>query len=218
MRDSLQGAGSVGKAVSLLDTLAAMGPLSLAGLVSATGMPRATTYRLATALATYGLIDKSPDGTYRLGGRLVELGRLAGQRRPGLAEAAAPALERLRDATGESVQLFVAEGGRRVCVVSLESPHSLRTIVAVGASLPMDRGSGGRILSGDRDALARGWCQSVEEREVGVASVSAPVYLDGLVVAAVSVSGPIERTTRSPGERYAALVVRAAGEVSGALR
>jgi DNA-binding IclR family transcriptional regulator len=218
MRDSLQGASSLGKAVSVLDTLAAMGPLSLAGLVSATGMPRATTYRLASALATHGLVDKSPDGTYRLGGRLVELGRLAGHRRRGLAEAAAPVLERLRDATGESVQLFVAEAGRRVCVVSLESPHSLRTIVAVGASLPMEKGSGGRVLSGDHDALVRGWCQSVEEREVGVASVSAPVYLDGVVAAAVSVSGPIERTTRSPGERYAALVVKAAAEVSVALR
>ena len=217
MRDSLQGVSSLGKAVSVLDSLAAGGPLSLAGLVSATGMPRATAYRLASALVAHGLVDKGSDGAYRLGGRLVELGRLAGQRRRGLAEAATPALERLRDATGESVQLFVAEGGRRVCVVSLESPHSLRTIVAVGASLPMEKGSGGRVLGGDPEALAKGWCQSVEEREVGVASVSAPVYLDGAVVAAVSVSGPIERTTRSPGERYAPLVVAAAREVSSAL-
>jgi DNA-binding IclR family transcriptional regulator len=135
-----------------------------------------------------------------------------------LAEAATPALERLRDDTGESVQLFVTEEGRRVCVVSLESPHSLRTIVAVGASLPLEKGSGGRVLAGDPEVLAQGWCQSVEEREVGVASVSAPVYLDGRVVAAVSVSGPIERTTRSPGMRYAKRVVAAAREVSSALR
>jgi DNA-binding IclR family transcriptional regulator len=180
-------------------------------------MPRATVYRLATALVAYGLVDKDPDGTYRLGARLVELGRLASQRRPGLATAAAPALEGLRDATGESVQLFVAEGGQRVCIVSLESPHSLRTIVAVGAALPMDRGSAGRALAGDRDDLERGWSESVEERELGVASVSAPVYLDGSVVAAVSVSGPVERTTRSPGARYGPLVAEAARAISGAL-
>jgi DNA-binding IclR family transcriptional regulator len=214
MGDSLQGAASLGKAVSVLESLASSGPLSLAGLVSATGIPRATVYRLASALLSYGLVDKGPDGAYRLGGRLVELGRLAGQRRRGLAEAAAPALERLRDRTGESVQLFVPEGDKRVCIVSLESPHSLRTIVVVGASLPMDKGSAGHVLRGDPATLARGWCESVEERELGVASVSAPVYLDGSVVAAVSVSGPIERTTRSPGERYAALVVDAAREVS----
>jgi DNA-binding IclR family transcriptional regulator len=173
---------------------------------------------LATALAAYGLVEKDPGSAYRLGGRLVELGRLAGQRRLGLAQAAGPALERLRDKTGESVQLFVSEGGHRVCIVSLESPHSLRTIVAVGASLPMDKGSAGRVLSCDPDALARGWTESVEERELGVASVSAPVYLDGAVVAALSVSGPIERTTRAPGELYAPLVVEAAREVSASLR
>ena len=218
MRDSLQGGGSLGKAVTVLDHLAAAGPTSLAGLVSATGLPRATAYRLATALVVHGLIDKEPYSTYRLGSRLVELGQLAGQRRPSIARAAAPALETLRDTTGESVQLFVAEGGRRVCIVSLESPHSLRTIVPVGAALPMDKGSAGRALAGDADDLERGWSESVEERELGVASVSAPVYLDGSVVAAVSVSGPIERTTRSPGSRYGVLVVEAARAVSVALR
>ncbi|HUC13642.1 MAG TPA: IclR family transcriptional regulator [Acidimicrobiales bacterium] len=218
MRDSVQGASSLGKAIAVLDSLAAAGPLSLAGLVERTGIPRATTYRLATALVAHGIVEKGPDSSYRLGGRLVELGRLAGQRRLGLAQAAGPALERLRDATGESVQLFVSEGGSRVCIVSLESPHSLRTIVAVGASLPMDKGSAGRVLSADPDALARGWSESVEERELGVASVSAPVYLDGALVAALSVSGPIERTTRSPGELYASLVVEAARDVSASLR
>jgi DNA-binding IclR family transcriptional regulator len=59
--------------------------------------------------------------------------------------------------------------------------------------------------------------ESVEERELGVASVSAPVYLDGAVAAAVSVSGPIERTTRAPGTRYGPIVVAAAHEVSDAL-
>jgi DNA-binding IclR family transcriptional regulator len=217
MRDTLAGTSSLGKAVRVLDHLAAAGPTSLSGLVAALGVPRATAHRLASALVGYGLVDKGPDGAYRLGARLVELGRLASQRRPSLASAATPALERLRDRTGESVQLFVAEGGRRVCIVSLESPHSLRTIVAVGAALPMDKGSAGKVLQGDRKALAAGWAESVEEREVGVASVSAPVYLDGSVVAAVSVSGPVERTTRSPGKRYSKFVVEAAREVSEAL-
>jgi DNA-binding IclR family transcriptional regulator len=220
MRDNLPGAASLGKAISVLDHLAVAGPSTLAGLVSATGMPRATTYRLATALVSYGLVDKGAEATYRLGPRLVELGRLAGQRRPNLAQAATAALERLRDRTGESVQLFVAEGGRRVCIVSLESPHSLRTMVAVGAALPMDKGSAGRVLGREWPGPrleAQGWVESVEERELGVASVSAPVFLDGVVVAAVSVSGPIERTTRSPGERYGAVVVEAAREVSTAL-
>jgi DNA-binding IclR family transcriptional regulator len=100
-------------------------------------------------------------------------------------------------------------------VASLESPHGLRTIVPLGATLPLDRGSAGRVLVADG---GRGWMESAEERERGVASVSAPVRdAAGLVVAAVSVSGPIERTTRSPGRRYGTAVLEAARAVESAL-
>ncbi|HUB70880.1 MAG TPA: IclR family transcriptional regulator [Acidimicrobiales bacterium] len=218
MRETVQGAASLGKAVAVLDLLAREGPSTLSSIVMALGMPRATAHRMAAALVSYGLVDKDSAGSYRLGPRLVELGRLAGQYRPSLAQAAAPVLAHLRDRTGESVQLFVGEKGNRVCIVSLQSPHSLRTIVEVGAVLPLDKGSAGRVLGGSwRDADGRGWAESVEERERGVASVSAPVYKDGSLVAAVSVSGPVERTTRSPGARYGRLVADAARRVSAAL-
>jgi DNA-binding IclR family transcriptional regulator len=65
----------------------------------------------------------------------------------------------------------------------------------------------------------RGWSQSVSEREVGVASVSAPVRgPGGRVVAAVSVSGPMERLGRAPGRLHAQAVVTAAGRLTEALR
>ncbi len=57
----------------------------------------------------------------------------------------------------------------------------------------------------------RGWAQSVAEREPGVASVSAPVRDSaGTVVAAISVSGPIDRMGRRPGARWAADLLAAA--------
>ena len=56
------------------------------------------------------------------------------------------------------------------------------------------------------------------EREEGVASVSAPVHdATGRVVAAVSVSGPIQRTTRKPGDRYGAMVAKAARQAEAAI-
>jgi DNA-binding IclR family transcriptional regulator len=59
----------------------------------------------------------------------------------------------------------------------------------------------------------------VAEREAGVASVSAPVRgPGGRVVAAVSVSGPIERLTRSPGRLHAPVVARAGETISDLLR
>ena len=124
------------------------------------------------------------------------------------------ALGELRDTTGESVQLYVADGDARVCIAALESPHGLRTIVPLGAALPLSVGSAGRALTADPAALTRPWVATVGEREPGVASVSAPVVGgDGRVVAAVGVSGPVGRTGRQPGRRYGEAVAAAARRI-----
>ena len=112
------------------------------------------------------------------------------------------------------MQLFVRDGDARVCVESIESSRELRTIVPVGARLPLSAGSAGKVLSG----AAGEWVASVAEREEGVASVSAPVHdAAGRIVAAVSVSGPIERLTKKPGQRYGALVAQATRQAESAI-
>lgn len=201
--------GVLDKAVLVLDALEAS-PCTLVELVAATGLPRATAHRLATDLEGHGFVRRDDEGRFALGTRLVALGRAATDSFP-LARSAVAALRELRDATAESVQLFVREGDRRICIAALQSPHGLRTIVPLGASLPIGLGSGGRVLEGE--VGTHGWLESVGEREAGVASVSAPILDDGTVVAAVSVSGPIERTTRRPGGRYGETVVAAARRI-----
>jgi DNA-binding IclR family transcriptional regulator len=206
--------GVLDKAVALLEALAA-GPQSLNELVAATGLPRATAHRLAVALAVHDLAGRTPDGRFRLGSRLVALGRAAAAAYP-LAELARSALEQLRAETGESVQLYVRAGDQRRCIASLESSSELRTTVETGAVLPLDRGSAGKVLRGV--VGPRGWAESVEEREPGVASVSSPVRdSSGETVAAVGISGPVGRTTRQPGRRYGAAVRRAAAMVEDTL-
>jgi DNA-binding IclR family transcriptional regulator len=211
--NSISGVGVVDKAIGVLAALE-RGPQSLADLVAATGLSRATAHRLAVALEAHGLVRRDEDGRFTLGLRLIGLGHAAAEALPGWLDAR-PALARLQEQTGESVQLYVRDGDMRVCVESLEAPHELRTIVPVGARLPLDRGSAGRVL---RDAAPAGWIESVEERQAGVASVSAPVVdPSGRVVAAVSVSGPVDRTTRAPGSRYGAAVAEAATRISRSL-
>jgi DNA-binding IclR family transcriptional regulator len=213
--------GVLDKAVGLLDVLAERGPLGLGELPAATGLPRATAYRLAVALERHGLVLRDADGRFGLGLKLIGLGRAAGEGLP-LRAAARPALEALRDRTGESVQLYVAAGGGRIAVESLESPHGLRWIVPVGMVLPLDRGSAGKVLSAGVSSAGESpeilqpmsWVESVEEREPGVASVSAPIRdRVGHVIAAVSVSGPVERLSRAPGARYGEAVVDAARHI-----
>ncbi len=213
MEHTLSGVGVLDKSFSILRVVAE-GPCTLAEITDGTSLSRATAHRLAVALETHGLLRRTNDGRFALGLHLVALGRAAAVQFP-LADAARNAMEDLREATGESVQLYVRDGEARVCVAALESPHGLRTIVPVGAVLPMDRGSAGRVLSGER--TRSGWIDTVGEREAGVVSVSAPVHGDdGRVVAAVSVSGPIDRLGRSPGRKYGSAVVTAATAVARA--
>lgn len=215
MEHTLSGIGVLDKAMAVL-AVVEREPASLAELVERGGMSKSTTHRLASALEAHGLVARDDDGRYHLGGRLVALGRAAAAARP-IGELAEPVLAELRDATGESAQLYVRQGGHRVCVAALDSPHELRTIVSVGAVLPLGVGSGGRVLAGDA-AGKGGWLESVEDRAPGVASVSAPVRDGGgALVAAISVSGPIDRIGRSPGRRHGAEVVAAADALAALL-
>ncbi|MCG2622359.1 IclR family transcriptional regulator [Arthrobacter sp. I2-34] len=234
--DNVSGVGVIDKAVMVLDTLEA-GPTTLAQLVAATGLARPTVHRLALALVHHRLVARDVQGRFILGSRLVELASAAGEDR--LIAAAGPVLLQLRDATGESAQVFRRQGDFRVCVASAERPVGLRDTIPVGTQLSMKAGSAAqvllawedheRLLEGLRAArftptvLAgvrrRGWGQSLGEREPGVASVSAPVRgPSGRVIAAVSISGPIERLTRQPGRLHADVVCQAAQQLTDALR
>lgn len=210
--DSVSGVGVLDKSIGVLEAVHHAGALSLAELVEATGLARPTAHRLASALETHRLLRRDAERRWRLGMRLVAWGSAAGGE-AGLLDAASPVLVELRERTGESAQLYVRDGGTRVCVASLERQGGgLRDAVPTGAVLPLDKGSGGRALRGE--ATDAGWVESVAEREAGVASVSAPVR-DGSerVVAAVSVSGPIGRLSRSPGRRHGEAVVAAARSI-----
>jgi DNA-binding IclR family transcriptional regulator len=199
------GVGVLDKSVAVLDALAG-GPLALADLAPAAGLPRATAHRLARALEAHGFVDRDGDGRFVLGPRVVG---------SDLVRAAAPIVDPLRDRTGETAQRDERRGDDRVCVLAVESPHSLRTIVTVGSVLPLARGSAGRVLRAA--APNDDWLASVEEREPGVASVSAGVWHHGDLVAAVSVSGPVDRMGRTPGAKHGDAVRDAAHEIERAL-
>ena len=226
------GVGVLDKTVLVLDAVQA-GATTLGQLTERTGLSRATAHRLAVALEVHRLLARDREGRWRLGPRLGELA--GGPAGDALLERASVVLPRLRDTTGESAQLYRRRGERRVCVAAAERGSGLRDTVPVGTSLPMTAGSAAQVLLAWQpddplvvaaaftprtlaEVRRRGWASSVGEREQGVASVSAPVRgADGRVVAAVSVSGPLERLTRSPGRLHADAVAAAAAELSRAL-
>lgn len=196
--------------VTVLDRIVAVleavegGATTLPDLVRSTGFTRTTAHRLALALEDHGFLTRLGGQGYRLGPRLLRLAATAMRELP-IRDLAHPTLVRLARTTGESAQLYVRSGDDRVCIDAVDSTQELRTIVRIGASLPLTAGSAGKVLLAwaseqDRDRLLaryrpltdeapdlealrrdltttrrRGWASSAGEREPGVASVSAPV-------------------------------------------
>ena len=133
------GVGVLDKSVEILALLAEEGPTGLAGVVEATGIPRPTAHRLLAALEVHHLVARG-NGRYKLGLRLLGWGEKAAEGTD-LVEVARPVLEGLRDESGESVQLYVREGDRRVCVISVERVGGgLRDMVPVGSVLTVGSG------------------------------------------------------------------------------
>jgi DNA-binding IclR family transcriptional regulator len=197
------GVGVLDRAVAILDAVE-RGARSFTEIHEATGYPRATAHRLLTSLEAHGFLTFIGAHGYALGPRLLRFASTAMRDLP-LRDLARPALIRLAETTGESAQLYVLAGDRRICVDAVESTSELRTIVAPGAVLPLMHGSAGTVLlafcpepelawilrrAGERTppeavpdglmqriatARRRRWAHSIGEREEGVASVSAPV-------------------------------------------
>lgn len=230
------GVGVLDKAALVLNALES-GPATLAQLVAATKLARPTAHRLAVALEFHRFVTRDMQGRFVLGPRLQELASSAGEDR--LISSSLPILVALRDHTKESAQLFRWQGDHRVCVAAAERKVGLRDSIPVGATLSLKAGSAAQVLLAWEEperlhrgligasftattlsqVRRRGWAQSVAEREPGVASVSAPVRgVDGRVIAALSVSGPIERMGRQPGRLYGPATVAAANRLTEFLR
>ncbi len=179
--------------------------LSLAELSRRTGCHRSTVLRLARTLAMDDYLAQREDGTWRLARAAGWLGACY-QATFNIAEVVQPILRELSVATGESATFYVREGKQRICMARVEGPKSIRHHVRVGAALPLELGSPGRVLlafSGEpgepyESVRRAGYMISLGERDAEVSSISAPVYgINWTLVGAICISGPISRLTES---------------------
>ena len=100
------GDGTVGKALEVLDQIAAFGrPVRFSELLDGSGFPKATLYRLVQTLTSQGMLAYDPERqTYAPGVRLVRLAHAAWAQ-SSLAPIARPYLDRLSASVGETVHL-----------------------------------------------------------------------------------------------------------------
>ncbi len=185
-------------------------------IAAALGVSRTVVYRLVVTLEQHGLVRRGHDGRARMGLAVLSLSRFV---QPLLREAAAPALRRLADASGATAHLTVVDGAEALAVAVVEPSRSeFHVAYRVGSRHPLDRGASGRAVLAARAHGGRpfepGYVVSTGELQQGAWGIAAPVLGVPGVEASVGVVALSEADTDDIG----VLVLRAAGEVSRALR
>jgi DNA-binding IclR family transcriptional regulator len=129
--------------------LGAFGPahrsLSLTSLSARAGLPKPTTLRLARKLAEWGALERTADGSYVIGLRLLEIASLA-PRGHGLRATALPYLEDLHQATGQHVLLAVRDGHEAILIERLSAHGAGRVLYRVGGRMPLHSTGVGLVL------------------------------------------------------------------------
>lgn len=222
------GAAAVDRALSLLAAFRTGDiSLSLAELAARTRLYKSTVLRLLASLEHARLLQRLENGTYSLGSEVARLSTLYAASFS-LERVVLPVLRELVEKTGESAAYHVRQGQARLCLYRVDSPHPIRDHIKAGDLLPLDRGTGGRVLTAfdpsraksgsaaDRKLLAgvreRGFYAATGDRLAEVAGISAPVWhADGTLAAAVTLTMPSHRYR----ERYVKPVLEAARRLSG---
>ncbi|GAA3799770.1 DNA-binding transcriptional repressor XynR [Amycolatopsis tucumanensis] len=120
--------------------------LSGAAVAARLEVARSTAYRYLQSLVASRFLEEAPGGGFRLGLRVLELGRIA-RRSYGLSEAAAPVMAKLSEAVRETVLLTRRVGELVVCVDREEPPaHHVRLSYERGSTLPLNAGASALVL------------------------------------------------------------------------
>ena len=206
-RDTGSGMGGLERAAAILGAFdATHRELTLAALVTRSGMARSTTHRTASTMIRLGWLDK-PRDRYRIGNRLFELSGLAPVRHE-LREAVLPFLQDLHTATRTTVQLGVLDGTQVLVVEKITGHRPMPMLSQVGGTIPAHCSALGRAILAYSDAAVvnavieaglaartprtitsptallrelaatpdRGWAAEREEGNIGVSCVAAPVF------------------------------------------
>jgi DNA-binding IclR family transcriptional regulator len=200
--DVKDGVAAVERALSILTAFdRGVNTLSLAEISGRTGLYKSTALRLIQSLIRYDFLRRSPDGQYHIGPTLLVLGSLY-QRGLRLGDAVLPAMRDVANLSGEGVSFYILSGDKRLCLYRVDSKHEVRDHIREGDLLPLDKGSGGRVLcafvnkKGDLyDSIRRRYLYaSYGERDNETAGISAPVFgAGGAILGVLTLAGPRSR-------------------------
>lgn len=198
------GTRTVERALALLGVVTEA-PTSLSECARLTSLPPSTALRLLRTLEAAGFASRDASGDFAAGPRMIQLGATSLGAHE-LTRVAAPALERIVRATGESTYLSVPGVGDTALYLAMaEGTHAVRHTSSVGRAIPRAGLAVGRALTGDVPST----CGYVAERDLeepDVTAIVAPIRSRGGVIGALSVLGPTYRIDDDTMHQYGRVV------------
>jgi DNA-binding IclR family transcriptional regulator len=178
-------------------------PPSVGELAQRVGLPKSTTSRLVSALERQGLVQRLGDRG-RLTAGPVLLRYANRDVSSTLVELAQPSLRRLADASGETINLAVPGIDGVEHLAQEDTAHFVGVTDWVGRKVAFEHAANGKVFlayaappaKALQHVRARGFATSIDELEVGLTALAAPVFgPQGEALAALSISGPSARLT-----------------------
>jgi DNA-binding IclR family transcriptional regulator len=140
------GLKSVASALDLLDCFITDEELGVSEVARRLGVAKSTAHRLLTTLCSRGLIEQNPaNGKYRLGLHLFELGHLA-LTRVELRKRSTTLLEELRELSGWTVHLSVAQGADTLFLERLPTLRGMQAMEEFRRRWPLHATSSGKAI------------------------------------------------------------------------
>ena len=234
------------RAVAVLDALAEGGELGTTDLARRTGISASTVSRQLGTLTRLGLVEHvQATSRYRLGVRVLRLAN-AVLGRLNVRDAARPHLEELVHTVGEAGTLSIPGDGDAITVDFVPSDRYLQGVTRLGrpsighassagkvmlafGNVPLPRGKltaytprtvtdAGALAAEIEQVRAQGWADALEEREVGLSAIAAPVWnAAGDLAAIVALQGPSSRFDETAMQAALPLLLECTARISVAL-
>lgn len=195
----------------MLSAVCAEGAISLSDAARVADLSASTALRLLRTLEGSGFVTRDPNGDFRPGASVIQLGALAlGQE--SLVSLCTPHMKRLVAETGESCYLSIPGPGETgIYIAIVEGTHSVRHTSWVGRSIPLEGSAAGQVLNGKHGGSGYAIVRSGVEDDI--TAVAVPVALGGRTVAALSIVVPSYRLDEAKARRFGEELVKAAGSI-----
>ncbi len=216
---------SAQRSLAILDVLAEEPSLGTNEIARRLGTSASTTSRQLATLVEAGLVEHVPaTGRYRLGIRIVALATTV-LARLDVRAIARPHLESLATELGETATLSVPADPDAITVDVVRSPRYIQDASQLGRPSIAHATAAGKVMLAfdgvrpERELQAytartitdareleaeiervrrRGWAAALEEREIGLNAIAAPVWSnDGTLAGIIALQGPVPRFGRA---------------------